>query len=131
MAAPYGGAAHDDTDTRRGAATSGADFIASILDKTDIGGLHGIVAKLAAAGLDRQVQSWLGDGSNLPITTEQLRSALDSEQVRQVALEFGLPVDAALKILADQLPGTIDQTSPHGSLPPEFLRTHTRQRKEG
>jgi uncharacterized protein YidB (DUF937 family) len=129
MAAQPGGTASE--DARRGAATSGADFIASILDKTDIGGLQGIVARLAAAGLDRQVESWLGDGRNLPITTEQLRSALDGEQVRQVALEFGLPIDAALKILADQLPGVVDQTSPHGSLPPEFLRAHKRQPKEG
>jgi uncharacterized protein YidB (DUF937 family) len=104
--------------TEHHAATPGADFIASILSETDVGGLHGILAKLQAAGLDRQVQSWLGGGDNLPVTAEQLRSALGNEQVLQVARQFGLPVDAALKVLADQVPNAVDQASPNGSLPP-------------
>jgi uncharacterized protein YidB (DUF937 family) len=77
-----------------------------------------MIERLAAAGLGREVRSWLGSGNNLPITTEQLRSALGDEQVEQVAREFGLPVDATLKVLADQVPNAVDQASRHGSLPP-------------
>jgi uncharacterized protein YidB (DUF937 family) len=105
--------------TEHHSTTPGADFIASILSETDVGGLHGILSKLQAAGLDRQVQSWLGSGGNLPITAEQLRSALGNEGIEQVARQFGLPVDATLKILADQIPNAIDQASPNGSLPPD------------
>jgi uncharacterized protein YidB (DUF937 family) len=96
---------------------SGADFIAAILENTEIGGLKGVVAKLQAAGFDHQVQSWLGSGSNLPITTAELRAALGDEHLRQVADEFGLPIEATLKVLAEQLPHALDQASPHGRLP--------------
>jgi uncharacterized protein YidB (DUF937 family) len=96
----------------------GADFISAILTKTDLGSLHGIVGKLQAAGLDRQVQSWLGSGSNLPITAEQLRGALGNEQVQQVARQLGLPIDAALQLMADQMPKAVDEASPNGALSP-------------
>jgi uncharacterized protein YidB (DUF937 family) len=36
--------------------------------------------------------------------------------VQQIARQLGLPVDAALKLLAQQLPATVDQASPHGKL---------------
>jgi uncharacterized protein YidB (DUF937 family) len=95
---------------------SGADFLATILSNTDIGGLAGMVTRLHAAGFDRQVDSWLGSGANLPITTEELRAALGEEALRQVADEFALPLEATLKVLAEQLPHAIDQASPDGRL---------------
>ena len=110
----------DDTsnDIPAAAATrSGPDFIAATLANTDIGGLKGVVAELQAAGLEGQVRSWLGSGGNLPITTEELRAALGDEQLRQVADEFGLPIDATVKVLADQLPNAVDRASPDGRLP--------------
>jgi uncharacterized protein YidB (DUF937 family) len=91
-------------------------LISAALAKTNLGSLQGIVTQLQQGGLDQQVQSWLGTGANLPVNTEQLRSALGSEQVQQLAKQFGLPVDGALKLLAEHLPGTIDQASPDGTL---------------
>jgi uncharacterized protein YidB (DUF937 family) len=101
-----------------GQPSPGGDFISAILMKTDLGSLQGIVGKLQAAGLDRQVQSWLGSGSNLPITAEQLRGALGNERVQQVARQLGLPIDAALQLMADQMPKAVDEASPNGALPP-------------
>jgi len=59
-----------------------------VLSKTDVGGLQGIVQKLQATGFGPQVQSWLGNGTNMPITADQLRDALNSDQVRQIASPF-------------------------------------------
>jgi uncharacterized protein YidB (DUF937 family) len=89
-----------------------------VLSKTDVGGLQGIVQKLQAAGLGTQVQSWLGNSTNMPITADQLRDALNSDQVRQIASHFGVNVDEALKILAQHLPTAVDQASPNGKLEP-------------
>ena len=91
-------------------------IIAAALEKTDLGGLNGIVAQLQQSGLGAQVASWLGNGANQPITAEQLRAALGNEQVRQIAGHLGLPVDQALDFLAKQLPATVDKASPNGSL---------------
>jgi uncharacterized protein YidB (DUF937 family) len=96
---------------------SGADFLATTLASTDIGGLAGMLALLRAAGFERQVESWLGSDANLAITTEELRAALGEEALRQVADEFALPLEATLKVLAEQLPHAIDQASPDGRLP--------------
>ncbi|WP_239507961.1 YidB family protein, partial [Proteus mirabilis] len=57
------------------------------------GGIGGVLETLAANGMADHVASWLGDGHNLPISTDQLRSALGNEQVQQMASSLGLPVD--------------------------------------
>jgi uncharacterized protein YidB (DUF937 family) len=93
-------------------------LVSALLAKTDIGDLQGIVAKLQAAGFNDQVRSWLSNGSNLPITADQLRSALGSQQVQQIARQLGLPVDQALVVLSEHLPTAVDQASPNGTLQP-------------
>jgi len=82
------------------------------------GGLSAILAKLQQAGLGDQVKSWLGNGSNLPITAEQLQQVLGSDTVRQLAARFNIPVDQFVQVLAQQLPGVVDHASPEGKLPP-------------
>jgi uncharacterized protein YidB (DUF937 family) len=91
-------------------------LISAALAKTNLGDLQGMVNQLQQGGLGAQVQSWLGSGANQPVSPDQLRSALGSDQVRQLAQQFGVPVDAALKLLSEHLPGTIDQASPDGTL---------------
>jgi uncharacterized protein YidB (DUF937 family) len=91
-------------------------LISAALAKTDLGDLNGIVAKLQQGGLGDQVASWLGNGQNLPISPEQIRAALGNHQVQQLAAQFGVPVDAALQLLSQHLPQTVDQASPNGSL---------------
>ena len=91
-------------------------LISSILGKTNLGDLGGIVAQLQQGGLGNQVASWLGSGANLPVSPEQLRGALGNEQVQELAAHFGVPVDAALKMLSEHLPQAVDQASPNGSL---------------
>jgi len=93
-------------------------LISAALSKTSLGDLQGLVTKLEQGGLGKQVQSWLGDGQNLSVTAEQLRSALDNDQVKQIAAHFGLPVDRVLDLLAQYLPEIVDKASPGGTLRP-------------
>jgi uncharacterized protein YidB (DUF937 family) len=101
-----------------GQAEAGAlpSLVSELLAKTDLGSLQGIVNKLQESGLGNQVQSWLANGANLPVTADQLRAALGSEQVRQIAQQLGLPLDAAMKLLAEHLPTAVDQASPNGRI---------------
>jgi uncharacterized protein YidB (DUF937 family) len=93
-------------------------LISAVLAKTNLGDLQGLVNKLQQGGLNDQVQSWLGNDANLPVTVDQLRAALGNEQVQQIARELGLPIDGALKLLAEYLPTTVDQASPNGNIQP-------------
>jgi uncharacterized protein YidB (DUF937 family) len=99
-------------------ATLVPNLISAALAKTNLGNLQGIVNQLQQGGLGPQVQSWLGSGANLPVTPDQLRAALGSDHVRQLAQHFGIDPDAALKLLADHLPNAVDQASPQGTLRP-------------
>ncbi len=93
-------------------------LLSSVLSKTNLGDLQGLVTKLQQGGLDQQVKSWLGNGSNMPINADQLRAALSNDQVRQMAQHLGVDPDAALNWLAQHLPNTVDQASPSGTLEP-------------
>lgn len=98
------------------AAAEGPAVLSALLAKTNLGGLQGLVDQLQQAGLGDQVKSWLGNGANMKVTPEQIRAALSSDQVKQIAQHFGVPVDEALKMLADNLPGVVDQASPNGKI---------------
>lgn len=91
-------------------------LISAVLAKTNLGDLNGLVAQLQQGGLGDQVKSWLGNGANMQITPDQLRAALGSDQVKQIAAHFGLPADEALKLLAEHVPAAVDQASPNGTL---------------
>lgn len=94
-------------------------LISAALAKTNMGDLQGIVSKLQEGGLGEQVQSWLGNGANMPVSADQLRSALGNDEVKQLAAHFGIPVDSALKLLAEHLPAVVDQASTDGVLRPQ------------
>ena len=88
-----------------------------VLGQGGQGGLSAIVAKLEQAGFGAQVKSWIGNGQNLPITADQLREALGSDVVKQLAARFNVPIDQLSKVLAEQLPQAVDHASPDGKLP--------------
>jgi uncharacterized protein YidB (DUF937 family) len=97
-------------------ATSLPALLSAALAKSNLGDLQGLAARLQQGGLGDQVQSWLGNGANLPVRPEQLQAALGSDQLKQLAGHFGLPVDSVSKLLAEHLPTIVDQASPDGSL---------------
>ena len=77
-------------------------LINAVLAKTQYHDLNGLVAALQKGGLDAQVKSWLGPGGNA--------------QVQDFARRLGLPVDRALKVMAQYLPEIVDKASPNGVL---------------
>ena len=91
-------------------------LISAALAKTNIGDLQGLVGQLEQGGLGDQVKSWLGNGSNMKVTPDQIQAALGSDQLKQLAQHFGIDTDAAAKLLADHLPAAVDQASPNGTV---------------
>ncbi len=72
-------------------------------------GLQGVLEQLQQGGLGDQVKSWVGSGSNLPISPEQIASVLGNTQVTELAEKFGVQPEAVSNFLADQLPGLADK----------------------
>ncbi len=79
------------------------------------GGPQGLVSMIEQAGFGEQVQSWLSNGPNLPITPEQIQQALGG-QVGQIANQFGMSPDTISNALSQYLPAIIDRLSPNGRL---------------
>jgi len=81
-------------------------------------GLQTILAKLQEAGLGAQVASWIDKNKgNLPITADQIRTALGDEHVQQLAKSLGIPVDAILAVLAEKLPEIANAAGPAAAPP--------------
>ncbi len=76
-------------------------------------GLQSVLAKLQGAGFAAQVQSWLDKNKdNLPITPDQIRTALGDEHVQQIAKSLGIPMDTVLEAMAKFLPAAVNAAGP-------------------
>jgi uncharacterized protein YidB (DUF937 family) len=78
------------------------------------GGIQGIVAQLEQQGLGSTVRSWVGAGTNQPITPDQVHQAFGADTIKQLAAKIGIsPEDLAAK-LSQVLPPAIDKLTPGG-----------------
>lgn len=92
--------------------------LASLLaNNGQAGGLGGLLDKFNQAGLGPVLASWIGKGENLPISAEQLRHVLGSDDLAQIASPLGLdPVQASAQ-LSELLPDVVNQLTPQGAAP--------------
>jgi len=81
------------------------------------GGLDGVLQSLQGCGLGDTVNSWIGTGHNLPVTGEQLQSALGSGVVQDLAAKLGVSPSDAASHLSQLLPGIVDHLTPNGEVP--------------
>lgn len=92
-------------------------LVTDLVTNPNSGGLSGLLQQFQASGLGHLADSWVGTGQNLPISADQVQSALGSEQMRQMAAKVGLDPDALAGKLAEYLPQVIDKITPNGSVP--------------
>jgi len=81
------------------------------------GGLGGLVQAFQQGGLGEIVNSWVSTGQNLPVSGDQLSSALGSDLIGKLAGQAGVAPQEASNGLANLLPGLVDQLTPGGKLP--------------
>lgn len=81
------------------------------------GGLEGLLAKLQAGGLGEAAQSWVGTGANQPVSPDALGSALGPDLMGALGGLLGGNGSQASSVLAQVLPGLVDQLTPQGRVP--------------
>jgi uncharacterized protein YidB (DUF937 family) len=81
------------------------------------GGIQGIVAQLEQQGLGGTVRSWVGTGTNLPISSDQIHQVFGSDMVKELAAKVGLSPDELAAKLSTYLPQVVDKMTPGGTLP--------------
>jgi uncharacterized protein YidB (DUF937 family) len=79
------------------------------------GGVSGVIAKCQQAGLGAHIESWVGSGSNLPISVAEVEKIFPPDQIEAFAAQHGLPAGVASQILAQLLPHAVDAATPGGT----------------
>ena len=110
-------------------ATTGlnVDDIAKALDGLVGDGRGGVnlvtfVSGLDANGLGAIVGSWLGQGENKSISTDDITTLMGSDKVSEFASDLGLSEESAQSALAEVIPQVVDKaTSGEGGIMDEML----------
>jgi uncharacterized protein YidB (DUF937 family) len=82
------------------------------------GGLQGLATKFSQSGQGNAFQSWVGVGENQPISGDQIRNVLGSDQVKALAAKMGVDPAQASNFLAEFLPKVVDKLTPTGKIDP-------------
>jgi uncharacterized protein YidB (DUF937 family) len=80
------------------------------------GGLAGLVQSFKDKGLGEVAASWVGTGSNLPISAEQIQNVLGNENLGALASKFGMSSEDISGRLSDLLPQVVDRLTPNGQV---------------
>ena len=88
-------------------------------------GMQGILAKLQASGMDKQVMSWIGHGQNEPVTGAEIKNVVDPQQLSQVAQQSGMSQDEVADHVAQALPEAVDKATPAGAVPQQGFSMDT------
>jgi uncharacterized protein YidB (DUF937 family) len=101
---------------------SGGSLLGSVLQMVTNpknGGLSGLLQTLQQGGLAEAAKSWVSTGQNLPVSAEQIESALGNDTVKNLAAQLGLNTEQMSGHLAELLPQVVDKLTPNGSIPSE------------
>ncbi len=82
------------------------------------GGWNGLVKQFEDQGYGDKIKSWIGTGDNQPISPDQIKQALGSQTVRDLAAKIGISPDDLAAKLSEFLPKAVDQATPDGTVPP-------------
>ncbi len=93
------------------------DHAMALINNPTTGGLSGLIDTFKSKGLGEVIGSWISTGQNLPVSGEQIKQALGSEKIQEIATTAGISRDDVAKHLSELLPQIIDKLTPNGKLP--------------
>jgi uncharacterized protein YidB (DUF937 family) len=83
------------------------------------GGLGDLVKRLQENGHGEAADSWVQPGPNKQIAPGDLGAALGADEIAQLTSRTGMSREQLLSELSNELPGAVDEFTPHGRLPTE------------
>jgi uncharacterized protein YidB (DUF937 family) len=81
------------------------------------GGLNDLLKQFQQNGQGDVAKSWVGTGENQEISTSDLAKSIGSDDLDRLSQQFGLSRSDLLEGLRRELPGAVDEMTPHGRLP--------------
>ena len=80
------------------------------------GGLNALTQNFEQNGLGHIISSWIGNGENAPISSDQIKSVLGSDCVANLARKAGISPETAAQYLTKSLPSLVDALTPNGKV---------------
>ncbi len=95
------------------------DLMSSImfLVGSESGGLNGLISQFKTKGLGDVISSWVGTDKNLPVSSDQIKSVLGNDTVKEMASKLGMDSNALTGQLSNLLPQVVDKLTPEGKVP--------------
>ena len=90
--------------------------LSSLIGQGDSLDIAGLVSGMQSGGLGEIAQSWLGDGDNSPISTDQIKNVIEENKLSQLASVTGTDENSILSGLQEVIPQMVDKSSKGGSL---------------
>lgn len=81
------------------------------------GGLGALLDAFRQNGQAEAADSWVSTGANKPVQPAQIKQAIGSEVLSNLAQKTGLSEDEILWRLSPRLPDAVDKYTPDGKLP--------------
>ncbi|SAI70292.1 Uncharacterized protein conserved in bacteria [Bordetella ansorpii] len=106
------------TSLASGASGEGSGLLPAVLKQLGKypGGIAGLMEAFERGGLGAVVQSWIGNGENLPISAQQLEAVFEPAVIDAIAADTGRARPDVLESLAAMLPGLVDKATPNGTI---------------
>jgi uncharacterized protein YidB (DUF937 family) len=81
------------------------------------GGVQGVVSQFEKNGLGPTVKSWVGTGSNEPVSPADVHRVIGPDLLQQLSAKTGLSVEELTQRLSQVLPQAVDRLTPNGAIP--------------
>ena len=83
---------------------------------TQAGGVSGLEQQFQQKGLGGLISGWIGNGTNPPISGEQVVQALGKDRITAIAAKAGLTEDQVSAGISKLLPVMVDHLTPNGQV---------------
>ncbi len=100
--------------TKTTGSAQGSQLAEAVFDIVLRIGVPKLLEMFKDAGLQKQIASWIEPGKNLPISAAQIKKALGSPIISELAKKTGMTSPSVASGLAKSLPLLIDALTPDG-----------------
>jgi uncharacterized protein YidB (DUF937 family) len=105
------------TSTQQGEHQTALVAIMNYISSPQVGGIGGLQKMFEQSGLGNVVGSWIGNGPNQAVSTNQLQGALHDGALQNAAQQAGMDPGRLAGLMSMLLPHLVDKLTPNGNVP--------------